>query len=283
MFRDSDSSFSDDSSLLSSDHEIFDGNEDDEYQISVILNTGQTPHLDTPPPTWYEEYQLNKQDRVPVRTTIRRDNRLSNSFLLPIIAVSNLRSLIPKIKNFAQDIHEREIGLGLLTEDKKKHIYEIEKLMKMEGLKYISTTRPSTKRGGGAAIVVDMEKFSLEELDVLIPHNLEIVWGIMRPKSNLSSGLKEIIAVSFYCPPQSTNKSKLLDHILMTVHMLLSKYPNAGLIIGADKNDLNITSLISGIPRVRQIVSLATHKDKILDIILTNLHQFYQIPTIAPL
>ena len=64
--------------------------------------------------------------------------------------------------------------------------------------------------------------------------------------------------------------------------MLLSRYPNAGLIIGADKNDLNITSLISGIPRVRQIVSLATHKNKILDIILTNLHQFYQIPIIVP-
>ena len=33
---------------------------------------------------------------------------------------------------------------------------------------------------------------------------------------------------------------------------------------------------------MRQIVSLATHKDKILDIILTNLHQFYQIPIIVP-
>jgi hypothetical protein len=154
--------------------------------------------------------------------------------------------------------------------------------MRMEGLKYISTTRPSTKRGGGAAIVVHMEKFSLEKLDILIPHNLEIVWGIMRPKDTISSGLREIIAVSFYCPPRSTKKNKLLDHILTTVHKLLPKYPNAGLVIGAAKNDLNITSLISGIPRVRQIVSLATHKDKILDIILTNLYQFYQIPIIVP-
>ena len=206
---------------------------------------------------------------------------------MPIIAVSNLRSLIPKIRNFAQDIHEREIGVGLLTEvwqktDKKKHIFEIERLMHMEGLKYISTTRPSNKRGGGAAIIVDMEKFSLEKLGVSIPHNLEIVWSIMRPKVAISSGLKEIIVVSFYCPPRSTKKSKLLDHILTTVHMLLSKYPSAGLIIGADKNDLNISSLISGIPGVCQIVSKVTHKNKILDIILTNLHRLYQIPIIVP-
>ena len=64
--------------------------------------------------------------------------------------------------------------------------------------------------------------------------------------------------------------------------MLLTKYPSAGLIIGGDKNDLNISSLISGIPGVRQIVTKATHKSKILDIILTNLHQYYQIPVIVP-
>ena len=73
-----------------------------------------------------------------------------------------------------------------------------------------------------------------------------------------------------------------MDQILTTVHMLLSKYPNAGLIIGADKNDLNITSLISGIPKVRQIVCSSTYKNKKLDIILTNLHQLYQIPIIVP-
>ena len=42
----------------------------------------------------------------------------------------------------------------------------------MEGLKYISTPRLSTKRGGGAAIVVPVDKFSLEKLDVLITYNL---------------------------------------------------------------------------------------------------------------
>ena len=75
--------------------------EDDENQIPVILNTGQLlPSPNVPPPPWYDTYQPSTQYRVPVRQTIRRDNRLDKSLLLPIIAVSNLRSLIPKINKF---------------------------------------------------------------------------------------------------------------------------------------------------------------------------------------
>ena len=93
-------------------------------------------------------------------------------------------------------------------------------MLHMEGLKYISTPRPSSKRGGGAAIVVPIDKFNLEKLDVLIPHNLEIVYRLLRPEG----GVSEIICVSFYCPPRSRKKTKLLDHILTTMHILLTKY-----------------------------------------------------------
>ena len=282
LFRDSDSSPS------SFDDTIPDNiDEEEEFNIPVITNSCNISHSDSTPPPWYDVYHPSTDYRIPIRKRIQSDNRLIKSNLLPIIAVSNVRSLWPKVKHFSEDIHERDIGLALLTEvwqkkDKKRHIFEIEKLLKMEGLKYISTTRPSGKRGGGAAIVADMKKFYLEKLEILIPYNLEIVWGLLRPRSDLATGFKEIIAVSFYCPPRSPKKSKLLDHILTTVHMLLSKYPNAGLIIGGDKNDLNISSLIAGIPRVRQIVTKNTHKSKILDIIITNLHQFYQVPEIVP-
>ena len=93
------------------------------------MNTYQSPSLDVTPPPWYDEFQasVTTDERIPVRQTIRRDNRLSKSLVLPIIAVSNLRCLILKIRNFAQDILEREVGLALLTEvwqkkDKKKHM-----------------------------------------------------------------------------------------------------------------------------------------------------------------
>ena len=119
------------------------------------------------PPAWFDEYKPRVTDRKQSkvnRITIRRDNRLLVGDSLPIIAVSNLRSLIPKISNFKNDFLEREISAGLLSEvwekaNCKKQQFELEKMLQLNGLKYISTPR-TTKRGGGAAIVVNLEKFS---------------------------------------------------------------------------------------------------------------------------
>ena len=52
--------------------------------------------------------------------------------------------------------------------------------------------------------------------------------------------------------------------------------------IGGNKNDLNISSLLSGIPRLRQIVRHNTYNMKVLDIILTNLSSLYSPPVIVP-
>ena len=203
---------------------------------------------------------------------------------LPIISVSNMRSLIPKISNYKNDLLERDISLSLLSEvwgksSCKKHQFEIEKMLQIDGLKYISTPR-TTKRGGGAAIVVNLRKFSLEKIEVPIPNNLEVVWGLMRPKS-ASASIREIIVAAFYSPPNYKKNSQLLDHLISTTHFLLAKYPRAGLVLGGDKNDLKISSLLSGIPRLRQIVTNFTYNRKVLDIILTNLSTLYSIPVIV--
>ena len=126
-----------------------------------------------------------KQSKVN-RITIRRDNRLLVGESLPIISVSNMRSLTPKINNFKNDLLEREISLVLLSEvwekaNCKKQQFEIEKMFQLDGLKYLSTPR-TTKRGEGAAIVVNLQKFSVEKIKVSIPNNLEVVWGLVRPK-----------------------------------------------------------------------------------------------------
>ena len=157
---------------------------------------------------------------------------------LPIISVSNMRSLIPKILNFKNDLIDRDISVALLSEvweksSCKKHQFEIEKMLQMDGLKYISTPR-TTKRGGGAAIVVNLRKFSVEKIQVTIPNNLEVVWGLIRPKM-ASATIREIIVAAFYSPPKSKKNSQLLDHLMSTTHFLLSKYPKAKLVIGGDK------------------------------------------------
>ena len=63
---------------------------------------------------------------------------------------------------------------------------------------------------------------------------------------------------------------------------MLTQYPKAGLVIGGDKNNLNISSLLIGIPGLRQLVTKPTYNAKVLYIILTNLHQMYAVPIIVP-
>ena len=76
-----------------------------------------------------------------------------------------MRSLFPKLGNFAQDMIERESDISFLTEqENKKHQSKLEELFEMSGIKYISTPRPGAQRGGGAAIAVRLEKFSISKL-----------------------------------------------------------------------------------------------------------------------
>ena len=100
---------------------------------------------------------------------------------------------------------------GRKLDAKDKSIYETEKMLQLDGLKYISTPR-TVKSGGGAAIVVNLEKFSLEKINIMIPYNLEVVWGLMRPKKTTAK-IKEFIVGSFYSPTHSKNKHKICAEV----------------------------------------------------------------------
>ena len=130
----------------------------------------------------------------------KKMDKISAALSLPIVATYNLRSLFPKIENLTTDMLERSVDVGFLTEIWEntfnlEHNAEIEKMLEISGLKYISTARPPNAKGvcyGGAAIEVNLRKFSVEKLSVQIPNNLEIVWGLLKPKSP-SSKFKKII------------------------------------------------------------------------------------------
>ena len=271
------------------DQSVYEGDQDSQKIPVHVSQYDQDQYVDySEPPPWYEKYEKRKVDKNESkcnRKSIKRDNKFLKSESLPIISVSNVRSLIPKIENFKNDILERNISLSILSEvwekvNCKKQQFELEKIFQMDGLKYISTPR-ITRRGGGAAIVANLREFSLEKIPVSIPHNLEVVWGLLRPKKE-SETIREIIVAALYSPPNYKKNSKLLDHLLSTTHYLLSVYPRAGLVIGGDKNNLKLSSLLSGIPRLRQIVSKYTHGRKILDVLLTNMSPLYGVPEIVP-
>ena len=154
----------------------------------------------------------------------------------------------------------------------------------MKGLQYISCgARKNKQRGGGVAVIVNIQKFTVKKLDIYIPGSLEVVWTIIRPKKVTQQyTFKEVIVAGFYSPPGKGKNTALQEHLTTAANSLLSKYPKAGLIIGGDKNGMDISPVIVALPRTLQIVTKHTHNDKILDIMLTNLYQFYAVPVILP-
>ena len=130
-------------------------------------------------------------------------------------------------------------------------------------------------------MVAYLPHLSLEKIDVPIPNSAEVVYGLLRAK-NPSAKYKVIISVAFYSPPKSRKKSQLLDHIISTCHVLLTKHPNAALFIGGDRNELSISPILMSIPKLRQIISHNTCNGKVLDVLMTNVPELFGVPEIIP-
>ena len=107
------------------------------------------------------------------------------------------------------------------------------------------------------------------------------MWALARPKI-VPNQFKQIIVVSFYAPPKTRKSEELLEHITVNLQLLLQKYPNAGIIIAGDRNNVSIERLQAIDHSLKQIVLKPTRKLKTLDVILTNMHRFYNEPIIVP-
>ena len=105
------------------------------------------------------------------------------------------------------------------------------------------------------------------------------MWGLAKPVE-VTGKITKIITCCFYCPPKSTRKSMLIDHMTLSLQSLLNTFPRA--VISGDRNDLGLDRLLSIDPSLRLLVNVATRGPKILDVVLTNLNVFFHEPTIVP-
>ena len=251
--------------------------DNNEYNIPVNINTNRPRNNSI-------------ETRARVLTTVNIVNqRTEASMALPAVGVTNFRSLQPKVNNVALDMMERELDIVIGSEtwhkDSNKTLKaNIEKLLEEHGLAFISCPRPSTKRGGGSAVLVNTRKFTVEKLAVLVPHKLEVAWCLVRPKEvNKDTNFKEIIVSSFYSAPNYRKNSKLIQHLIDQMHMLLAKYPKAGFLCGGDRNKMDTQPIEDALPRCKQIVTKYTYKNrKVHDIILTNMSHLYALPFVVP-
>ena len=101
----------------------------------------------------------------------------------------------------------------------------------------------------------------------------------LRPR-RLPRELSQLIVAVVYYPPNSPDGDKLIDHIQDTVDDLLTRYPEAGIAIVGDFNQLNIDPLIQD-RTFKQVVTKPTRENAILDMIITNFRDRYSQPAIT--
>ena len=128
---------------------------------------------------------------------------------------------------------------------------------------------------------MNTQAYTLEKVKVHIPTNLEIVWGLVKPR-NMSAKFKKIIKCSFYSPPSKKRNAMMSDHITSTLHMLSAQYPDSGIIMGADRNNMDIKPILNCGLKLRQVVDKSTRSGQILDVLIMNTWAYYNAPIIAP-
>ena len=255
-------------------------------QESICVDAFDMSSQSIPTQVGYRPMKVIYERPLSYKRLIRRDNKNVQALTLPRITNYNIRALFPKISNFALDMKERESDLSFITEvwekkEKKKHQLRLEELLEIHGIKYISTPRPGAQRGGGAAIAVRLEHFSISKLNIPLPRCVEVVWGLLKPKI-VTGKIKTIIVCCFYSPPRSRKNQVLIDHLTVTLQSLLAVHVNAGVIISGDRNSIDISTLLSIDPSLRQSVRHGTRGEKVLDVICSNLARFFNEPEIIP-
>ena len=214
--------------------------------------------------------------------TIKRSNRAGQALELPTCMNINPRSAYNKSEELTAMIIEEDVDCTFLSETWERPEFSLQELLPdlAEDFEFITNphARLEGRQGGRPAIIIKKGKYNIKNLTntvVNITWKVEATWASITPKNiTQDSIIKRIIVCSFYYPgTHSKVKTLLLDHISQTFHLLTAKY-GEGLhfTLGADANKLDLSSILSLSPTMRQLVVTSTRGEAILDPILSTLH-----------
>ena len=207
---------------------------------------------------------------------------------LPTIYSANARSIFPKFNDLVEKLQNSRIDIAQISETwqdlkKREHNDKIDVLKNRYGYLWYSFARSKYKDdgsltgGGGSAILINSRNWLSEHLaDIIVPQGLEVVWVKVAPRTN--SILKILIVCGIYSKPNSRKKTILSDHISMNYYLLKMKYPDAKFVFLGDFNCYKPDHILLLSPQLRQLVHYCTHGDKVLDLLITDMHTLYHPP-----
>ena len=129
----------------------------------------------------------------------------------------------------------------------------------------VRNDRASGKRGGGVCAFIKSDIPFSTLTDLCVPE-IECVWLKLRPH-RLPRELACILVGVIYHPPSADN-TFLQDYLIASIDKLLSKFPNAGIMLMGDFNHFNYRVLCRHCS-LKQTVKQPTRGSAILDLILS--------------
>ena len=190
-------------------------------------------------------------------------------------ALINCRSLKPKIKSLRECFNMNKLSVALLNEtwlcrgDRQAKTM-LQDLKDETGIEILRKDRDS--RGGGVALAYDSNLMSLRKLNLNSLKNkpkLEIVAA----RGKLRGYKKEMNIFSCYIP-QKLTKAESIDFLdtLANATAEAKQTSDGWFVIGGDWNHRPLSGLLNLYPDLKQIITAPTRKDKILDIVISNIH-----------
>ena len=237
----------------------------------------------------FRKHRKTKHERVRNFIVIKRSNKAVQALTLPKVLNLNPRSAMNKIDELKTFIEEESIDCAFISESHEKENKKLEDQFKLEGHVVISNIYQRHGKGGRPALIVNENKFNVQNLTntiVDLPWGVEVTWALITPKNvSNASIIQKIVCAAIYCKPKSKKKTELLDHISSTYNFLNTKY-GKGLfwMLAGDTNDLKLDAILNLSPNMKSMVDKPTrlNPDKILDNIITDMSKWYQIPECLP-
>ena len=192
---------------------------------------------------------------------------------LPSVLLCNARSVFPKIDELRASLLFHPVDFVAVTES-WLHADLPDSAVGIGGYEVHRKDR-SGRRGGGVAAFVS-SSVPCKRLENMEHPDFECLWLNLRPH-RLPRSVTSIYFAVVYNPPNSPVQNDLVSYLSDSVDSIRGQYPDCGIVVLGDFNNLDI-SYFCNQQRLIQVVDKPTRSDSILDLIVTNLSQFYSSP-----
>ena len=189
--------------------------------------------------------------------------------IIPKCMVINARSLVKVDAASAlhMELHSNNCDICIISETWLKPNFPSHLVCPKD---YSILRKDRTDRSGGGVAIVCRSDWLLERLDSVFYNAFECLWAkITTPNSSF------YVAAVYHPPDPPYCPDDLLEHLTNSCDHLLTGNPNSNLIICGDLNQLDYNDFLTQL-NLFQMVNTPTRKNKILDVLITNVPHFWR-------